>query len=49
MCNGQQISAACFEGTDGSAVTYDSEVASANDKTLPISNLLNWLWITELF
>ena len=39
--NGQQISASCFEGTDGRAVTNDTEVVLANGKTIPISRLLN--------
>lgn len=39
--NAQQISASCFEGTDGRAVTNDTEVVLANGKTIPISRLLN--------
>ena len=39
--NGQQISASCFEGTDGRAVTNDTEVVLANGKKLPILRLLN--------
>ncbi|HPX89104.1 MAG TPA: hypothetical protein PL133_07545 [Methylophilaceae bacterium] len=40
MLNGQQISAACFESTDGSAVTNDTAVVLADGKTLLISQLL---------
>jgi len=41
--NGQQISASSFEGTNGSAVTKDTNVTLADGKTLPISQLLNCL------
>jgi hypothetical protein len=41
--NGTQIGAVCFEDTDGSAVTNNTEIALANGKTVPISQLLNCL------